>query len=41
MFQSNKRNRISLVAQQYLVGRLMMKYQNQKAFGSTMKEIYK
>ena len=32
MFQSNKKDQISLVTRQYLVGRLMMKYQNRGSF---------
>ena len=40
MFQSNKKDQISLVTRQYFVGRLMMKYQNRRSFGSTIKEIF-
>ena len=42
LFQSNKKDQISLVTRQYLVERLMMKYQNRRSFcfGSTIKEIF-
>ena len=32
MFQSNTKDQISIVTRQYLVGRLMMKYQNRRSF---------
>ena len=32
MFQSNKKDQISSVTRQYLVGRLTMKYQNRRSF---------
>ena len=38
MFQSNKKDQISPVTRQYLVGRLTMKYQNRRSFWSTRGE---
>ena len=32
MFQSNKKDQISPVTRQYLVGRLIMKYKNRRSF---------